>query len=146
MKKLPDKVKEPVFVYEKRNPTLIVRGSLISLILAKDENKICAFCPELDIITEMPSEDEALCDMLEALRDYAVEYKGNFRQYHNSPNRAHHWPYIKAILKTKDAWELRRLLDIRYGDITHSMISERSQKHSVLKNSAFASMKLGEKS
>ena len=87
------------------------------MILAKDNKMICAFCPELDIVTEMPSEEEALIDILEALRDYAKEYKQNFRVYYKSPNRRHHWPYIKAILKIKDNWELRKLLLIRYGDI-----------------------------
>jgi len=100
-----------------KKPTIILRGPLISLILARDNNMICAFCPELDIITEMPTEEEALIDVLDAIRDYAREYKSSFKSYRKSPNRAHHWPYVKAILKTKNNWGLRKLLDIRYGDI-----------------------------
>jgi hypothetical protein len=100
-----------------KKPTLILRGPLISLIFARDNNMICAFCPELDITTEMSTEEEALIDVLDAIRDYAREYKSNFKLYRKSPNRAHHWPYIRAILKTKNNWELRKLLDIRYGDI-----------------------------
>jgi len=100
-----------------KKPTLVMRGPLISLIFAKDKKMICVFSPELDIVTEMPTEEEALSDILQALRDYANEYKENFKLYRKSPNRAHHWPYIQAILKTKNNWELRKLLDIRYGDI-----------------------------
>jgi len=117
MKKMSAKIKEPTITYGKKKPTLVIRGPLISLILAKDNDMICAYCPELDLITEMPSEEEALNDILEALRDYAEEYKENYNLYRKSPNRAHHWPYIKAILRIKDNWELRKLLDIRYGDI-----------------------------
>lgn len=80
MKKGVHKVKEPTTVYEGRKPTLVMRGPLITLILAKDDDMICALCPELDFITEMPSEKEALLDMLDALRDYAKEYKENYNK------------------------------------------------------------------
>jgi len=117
MKKMPSKVKQPSTVYAKRKPTLVTRGPLISIIMAKDNDMICAFCPELDIVSEMRSAELALCDLLEALQDYAHEYNKNYKLYRKSPNRGHHWPYIQAILKTKNNWDLRKLLDIRYGDI-----------------------------
>lgn len=102
---------------EKRRPTLLLQGPLLTVILAPDEveGMICAFCPELDLVTEMPTEEEALGDLLEALRDYAEEYEEESDLYAKSPNRAHHRPYIQAILKAKDDWELKTLLDIRYG-------------------------------
>ena len=117
MRKLPNRVRETSATYAKRRPTLVTRGPLISLILAKDGNKVCAYCPELDIVTEMPSETEALADFIAALREYANEYDKNLSLYRRSPNRGHHYPYVQAILKTKDDWQLRKLLNIRYGDI-----------------------------
>lgn len=121
MKKI-HRVKEPSSTYavsaaRVKKPTLIARGPLLSIIIARDNGMFCAFCPELDIISELSSEAAVLQDMVEAIRDYAREYKRYFRDYYRSPNRSHHWPYIQAILKTRSDWEIRKLLDVRYGDI-----------------------------
>jgi hypothetical protein len=117
MKKTSDRVRETSATYAKRRPTLVTRGPLLSLILARDDDMVCAYCPELDIVTEMASEAEALADIISAMREYADEYVKNLAIYRKSPNRSHHYPYVQAIYKTSDDWQLRKLLDIRYGDI-----------------------------
>lgn len=100
-----------------RRPTLSLRGPLLTVIIAPDpdEKMVCALCPEVDVAAEGPTEAETLQDLLEALRDYAEEYHDDLELYLSSPNRAHHWPYLQAILKAQDEWELKQLLDIRYG-------------------------------
>ncbi|MCS6902990.1 MAG: hypothetical protein NZO41_01770 [Candidatus Bipolaricaulota bacterium] len=101
----------------KKRPTLSLQGPLLTVIIAPDvETKmICAVCPELDIVAEGPSEAETVQDLLEAIRDYAEEYREDLALYLASPNRAHHWPYLQAVLQAKDDWHLKRLLDVRYG-------------------------------
>ena len=76
---------------------------------------VCAFCPELDLVTEMATPDEALEDMLESMQDYAEEYLEDLEIYENSPNRAHHLPYILAIAECNDAWDIRMLIEIHLG-------------------------------
>ncbi len=100
-----------------KRPTLSLQGPLLTVIVAPDpsERMVCAICPELDLIAESPSEAETLQDLIEAIRDYAEEYLADWELYSQSPNRAHHWPYLKAVLKAKDNWQLKRLLDVRYG-------------------------------
>lgn len=100
-----------------KRPTVTLRGPVLTIIMALDphEKMICALCPELDVVAEGPTEAETMQDLLEALRDYAEEYQNDLELYRASPNRAHHWPYLQAILQTKDDWELKQLLDIRYG-------------------------------
>jgi len=120
--KKADRVKELSSTYNvhtvpSKRPTLIARGPLLSVIIARDNGMFCGFCPELDIISELPSEAGVLQDMVEAIRNYAQEYKKYFRDYYRSSNRSHHWPYIKEILKTRSDWEIRKMFDIRYGDI-----------------------------
>ena len=78
---------------------------------------VCAFCPELDLVTEMATPDEALEDMLEAMQDYAAEYLEELAIYQNAPNRGHHLPYIQAIAACKDVWDIRMLIEIQHGRI-----------------------------
>ena len=74
--------------------------------MAKDDGSYCAFCPELDLVTELNSEDAALTNLLEAMKEYAQEFLMVETLYRNSPNRAHHYPYIKAIAACKNDWEI----------------------------------------
>ncbi len=87
------------------------------MILARDEGLVCAFCPELDLVTEMATPNEALEDMLEAMQDYAEEYLEELEIYQNCPKRDHHLPYIEAIAACKDAWDIRMLIEIKHGRI-----------------------------
>ena len=87
----------------------------LTIILAKDADKYCAYCPELDLVTEMSTSEEALEDIVGAMRDYAEEYLKEFELYSRSPNRAHHLPYIKAIASCKDDWDIKMLIEVQYG-------------------------------
>lgn len=98
-------------------PKIMIEERRLSLLLAKDGRKICAYCPELDLVTELETQEEAIEDMLEAIKEYAQEYMEDFQLYSKSPNRAHHLPYIKAILSCKNDWDIRKFLEIRYGSI-----------------------------
>ncbi len=104
---------------EEKRPTLALQGPRLTVILAYDaeEDMVCAFCPELDLVTELPTEQEALEDLLEAMRDYAEGYEAELELYRKSPNRGHHWPYVQAILQAQDEWDLKALLDVRYGTL-----------------------------
>lgn len=88
---------------------------MLSMLLALDGEKYCAFCPELDLVTEMDTPEEAIDDMLESIKDYAEEYMEDFEAYSKSPNRAHHLPYIKAVSACKSNWDLRMLIEIKHG-------------------------------
>ena len=98
-----------------RVPTIIVQEKRLSLLLAMDRNKFSAYCPELDLVTEMDTYEETIEDIIEAIKDYAEEYMADFNLYSKSPNRAHHLPYIEAISSCKTDWELRMLIEIKHG-------------------------------
>lgn len=87
----------------------------ISVLLALDGVKYCAYCPELDIVSEMDTPEEAIEDMMEAIKDYAKEYMEDLELYSRSPNRSHHLPYIQAISACNTDWELRMLIEIKHG-------------------------------
>ena len=55
--------------------------------------------------------------LIEAVKDYAQEYMNDFEIYSQSPNRAHHLPYVQAITSCKTNWELMMLIEIKHSYI-----------------------------
>lgn len=96
-------------------PRIMIQEKRLSLLIAKENEKFCVYCPELDMAAEMDTYEEAIDDMVEAIRDYASEYMNEFDTYSKSPNRAHHLPYIEAVISCKTDWELRMLIEIKHG-------------------------------
>lgn len=96
-------------------PRILVREKSLTLLLAKDDEQYCAYCPELDLVTEMSSVEDAIADLLEAIRDYAEEYLQDLDVYSQSPNRAHHLPYVQAVASCQTDWDLRALIEIKHG-------------------------------
>ena len=98
-----------------RSPQIVVREPRLTVLLAKDNGSYCAKCPELDLVTELPSVEKALADLFDAMREYAAEFLRDRHLYAGSPNRAHHLPYIEAIAACKTEWDLRSLIEIQHG-------------------------------
>ncbi len=98
-------------------PKIIIREKVLTILLAKDEGNYCAYCPELDIVSEMENPEIVIEDMIEAIKEYSEEYMQNIELYTKSPNRAHHLPYVQTISNCKNDWELRMLMEIKHGFI-----------------------------
>ena len=98
-----------------REPRILVAEPRLTVLLAKDDGSYCAKCPELDLVTQLPTAEAALADLIEAMRDYAADYLQDRKLYASSPNRAHHLPYVEAIAACKTDWDLRALIEIRQG-------------------------------
>lgn len=96
-------------------PKIMVQEKLLSILIAQDGDKFCAYCPELDLVTEMDTPGEAVDDIIESLKDYAREYMDELDMYSKSPDRAHHLPYVRAISSCKTDWELMMLIEIKHG-------------------------------
>jgi len=96
-------------------PRIMIQEKRLSLLIAKEDERFCVYCPELDLVTAMDTYEDAIDDMVEAIRDYASEYMKEFALYSRSPNRAHHLPYIEAVKACKTDWELRMLIEIKHG-------------------------------
>src|SRR5713226_10007238 len=98
-----------------REPKIFLGEPRLTVLLAKDNGSYCAKCPELDLVTQLPTAEEALEDLIEAIKDYSKEYLRDRKLYAASPNRAHHLPYIEAIAACKSDWDLRTLIEIKHG-------------------------------
>jgi len=86
---------------------VVTNVSLITVFIVKDNGRYMAKCPELDLVTEMDSKEEALKAMVEMITEYAEDYRAREDIYLRSPNRAHHKPYVDRIMACQDEWEVR---------------------------------------
>ena len=102
---------------EKSWPNAITTASLLTVLIVKDNGRYMAKCPELDLVTEMDTKEEALKAIVELIREYAQDYKTREEIYLKSPNRAHHKPYVDKIIACQDEWELIELIEVRYGHL-----------------------------
>jgi len=91
-------------------PVSLLEPGLLTVVIARDDHRFSARCLELDLITEMDTPEEALADLLSMMQEYAADYQRRRELFARSPNRAHHRPYVEAILRCRDEWELRELL------------------------------------
>ena len=98
-------------------PNTVTVASLLTVLIAKDDGRYMARCPELDLVTEMDTKEEALEVIVELIREYAEDYKAREGIYLKSPNRAHHKPYVDKIIACQDEWELMELIGVRYGHL-----------------------------
>ncbi len=69
----------------------------LTAIIEPSDGVYVASCPELDVVTEGDSPDEALDDLTEMALDYAEQYIAEFERFSQSANRASHAPYVRAI-------------------------------------------------
>jgi predicted RNase H-like HicB family nuclease len=94
---------------------LITSVSLLTVFIIKDDERYMAKCPELDLVTEMDDREDALMAIVEMIKEYAEDYKEREDIYLQSPNRAHHKPYVDRVMACQDEWEIMELLEVHYG-------------------------------
>lgn len=90
---------------------------VLTVAILRDEKKFAAKCLELDLVTEMDTPEQALEAVVEQIMEYAEDYLSQLKRFRSSPNRAHHYPYLRAVRNCKDEWQVRELLEVRYGSV-----------------------------
>ncbi len=81
---------------------LITGVSLLTVFIIRDDERYMAKCPELDLVTEMDDREDALRAIVEMIKEYAEDYKEREDIYLQSPNRAHHKPYVDTVMACQD--------------------------------------------
>ena len=94
-----------------------IKIPLVTVGIFKENDRFCAKCVELDLVTEMDTPDEALRAIVEMIKEYAQDYELRKDLFSNSPNRYYHLPYIERINNCKNDWELLEQIEVRYGHI-----------------------------
>jgi predicted RNase H-like HicB family nuclease len=101
---------------KQKNAAIVISERKMRAIIFPDNDHYTAYCPELDIVTSQSTPDEALLDLIEAIKEYAEDYMKNVETYSKSPNRASHFDLVRLISSAKD-WEIRQLLEVRHGEL-----------------------------
>ena len=83
----------------------------LTAIIEPAEGAFVALCPELDLATEGDTPDAALADLVEMALDYSEQYMAEFERFSQSPNRALHAPYIRALRANPTPAGARALFD-----------------------------------
>jgi len=83
----------------------------LTAIIEPVERRFVALCPELDLATEGDTPAAALADLVEMALDYSEQYTAEFDRFSQSPNRAPHAPYIRALRANPTPAGARALFD-----------------------------------
>jgi len=76
------------------------------------DGQCCVYCPELDLVTAMDTEDEALTDLAEMAVEYAEVYLEN--GWWDSPNLGQHYPYVLTVASyTTDVYDTEGVNKVR---------------------------------
>ena len=105
------------YLKKQDNEAILVREKKMNVVVFRDNDQFTAYCAGLDLATAQDSPEEAIEDIISAIREYAQDYMKYFEIYSKSPNRKQHLSLIQQIASLKDDWELREIIEVRYGDI-----------------------------
>ena len=94
-----------------------ITPSLLTIIIFPDDSRFGAKCLELDLIAEDDTPEKVLQSLVEIVREYVEDYQERWGLFSQSPNRAHHQPYVERLLKCKSDWEILEISDIKYGSL-----------------------------
>ncbi len=104
-------------IVEEKEPQIVQGMPLLTIYIIKDEERYMAKCPELDIVTEMDTSEQALDSIIEMISEYSEDYKDREEIFTKSPNRFHHKPYVDKVIECKNKWELYELITVKYGHV-----------------------------
>ncbi|GMT50383.1 MAG: hypothetical protein IEMM0008_1922 [bacterium] len=98
----------------------VLKTPILDVYLMKDDGRVMAECPQLDLVTEMATKEEALNDLMEMIREYVDEYISRRELFEKSPNRSHHKVYIDILKDCQAEWEYLEWIHIYYGHVSLS--------------------------
>lgn len=87
----------------------LISSFRMKCIVKPDDGQYMAYCPELDIVTTLDTKEEAIEDLIDAIKEYSERYMREFELYANSPNRAKHLPYVLAVLFCENDEEVKKI-------------------------------------
>ena len=68
----------------------------------ESDGSVTAFLVELELAENAPSKKECISKMIDAMKDYALDFYNEFNYWSKAPNRAPHVPYVLKILMSDD--------------------------------------------
>ena len=66
------------------------------------DGSVTGYVAELELVENAPTKNACLSNIIEAMKDYALDYYQEFNYWSKAPNRASHLPYIIKLLISDD--------------------------------------------
>ena len=105
------------FLFRERSAAIVVPEKILQVIIFPDNGEYTAYCPQFDLATSQATPEDVLKDIIYAIEEYIEDYMNSFNIYSKSPNRAGHSSLIQKAKEARSRWELRELIEVRYGEI-----------------------------
>ena len=70
---------------------------------SENDGTVTGYVAELELVENAPNRKECLHSLIEAMKDYAMDYYREFNYWAKAPNRAPHLPYILKLLVSDDS-------------------------------------------
>ena len=68
----------------------------------ESDGSVTGYVAELELVENAPTKNACLSNIIEAMKDYALDYYQEFNYWSKAPNRASHLPYIIKLLISDD--------------------------------------------
>lgn len=88
----------------------VAKKLTLELEYDSETHQYVAACPELDLAVAGDREEDAVEDLVEAIKEYAQDYLERLDLFAGSPNRGTHLPLILLIASCVSNADIRRLL------------------------------------
>ena len=66
------------------------------------DGSVTGYVAELELVENAPTKKACLSSIIEAMKDYALDYYQEFNYWSKAPNRASHLPYVLKLLICDD--------------------------------------------
>ena len=91
---------------------LLAYYSLKPVIITENDGSITLALDNLEIYSNGSSLEEAIKDLIDDLKIYALDYLEHSQLFLNAPNRKSHFPYVLRVLLSDSDDEIRDLLEL----------------------------------
>ena len=102
---------------KEKDTAILIPKKRLDVVIFRDDDQYTAFCPDLDLATAQDTPEKAMEDIIVAIKEYSKDYMKNYDAYSRSPNRKQHLPLVGHIADAKEDWEIREMIEVRYGDL-----------------------------
>lgn len=116
---------KPAFISRTRDMIMVSSLDMVSALLepysftadkfVEDNGSITLSLHEIDIIVNADTEEAAIIQMAEGIKEYAEEYYREFKIWSVAPNRKAHLPYVLKALLLDDVNKIGAIIKCQLG-------------------------------
>ena len=113
---------KPVFIRRTRDTLVLARLDFINALVdnyaftaekfMESDGSVTLSLDQIDIIANAPTKAEAITELANDLREYALDYYDHFSEWSVAPNRKGHLSYVIKLLMADDFQSIEHMISI----------------------------------